>query len=118
MPRPRLALASTLEVATCCDGESDQNHLKDGREPCGETCPVQVDQGGAVVGLVEGYVGGGISDFGVENDLSIVLGVNGGGLSNVPDGFAVLSDVLFNKLLLMDFINETLSVADEKGRHC
>ena len=42
--------------------------------------------------------------------------MNGGGLSNGPDGFAVLSDVLFNKLLLMDFINETLSVADEKGR--
>ena len=69
--------------------------------------------------MVEGYVGGGIGDFGVENDLSVVLGVNGGGLGNIPDGFAVLPNVLlFNKLLLVNLVDDALSVAEEMGRHC
>ena len=66
--------------------------------------------------MVEGYVGGGIGDLGVENDLSVVLGVNGGGLSNTPDWFAVFSNVFFDLLLLMVLVNDTLSIADEKGQ--
>ena len=50
---------------------------------------MQVDQGKAIIRLVEGNVVRGISDLYVEDDLSVVLGVDGGGFCDTTDGLAI-----------------------------
>ena len=53
VPRSGLVLTTSFKVAAAGDDESDQNHHKDGRESCAETCPVQVDEREPVIGLVK-----------------------------------------------------------------
>ena len=67
--------------------------------------------------MVERYVGGGIGDFSVEDVFSVLLGVDSGTLSNAPGRVAVLAKLLLNKHLLMVVVDNTLSIADEKGCH-
>ena len=60
----------------------------------------------------------GISDLCVEDDLSVVLGVDGGGFCDTTDGLAMFFDVLLDELLFMDLIDEVLAIAAQKGCHC
>ena len=61
---------------------------------------MQVDQGKAIIRLVEGNVVRGISDLCVEDDLSVVLGVDGGGFCDTTDGLAMFFDVLLDEFFL------------------
>ena len=54
MARSGLALTMSLEIAAAGNDESDQNHCKDGGEPCAKISPVEVDERKPVIRLVEG----------------------------------------------------------------
>ena len=73
---------------------------------------MQVDQGKANIRLVEGNVVRGISDLYVEDDLSVVLGVDGGGFCDTTDGLAMFFDVLLDELLFMYLVDEVLAIAE------
>ena len=73
---------------------------------------MQVDQGKAIIRLVEGNVVREISDLCVEDDLSVVLGVDGGGFCNTTDGLAMFFDVLLDELLFMYLVDEVLAIAE------
>ena len=113
MPRSRMALTSTLEVATSGDGESDQNHGEDGRKSRGEARPIEIDEG-------ESIVGGGIVDFGIEDDFSAVLGVNGGTLGNTPGRVAVLAKVFLDVTFADSYLRANIEFRNKactRGRY-
>ena len=74
---------------------------------------MQVDEGKSIVGLVQRDIGGRIGDLGVEDDFSVVLGVDGGTLGNSPGGVAVLAKVFLNEHLFSVVVHNALSVADK-----
>ena len=60
----------------------------------------------------------GIGDLRVEGNFGVILGVDGGGFSDITDGLAMLLDVLLDKLLFMYLVDKVLAIAEQKGCHC
>ena len=48
-----LTLAPATEIAAACDEESRQHDGKDGRQPCAEGRPMNIDEAEPVIGLVQ-----------------------------------------------------------------
>ena len=79
---PRLPLPTPPEVAAPGDTETEDNHGQQGRDPCGDGCPMEIDEGNAVDGLVDGSF--------------IVVGLGGrvdGEVRVVPDDGGVLERI-------------------------
>ena len=53
-----------------------------------------------------------------ESVISVSLGVDGGGFSDITDGLAMFLDVLLDELLFMYLVDEVLAIAEQKGCHC
>ena len=75
-----------------------------------------INQREAIVGLVKGKLAGGVGDFVVDGDLSLVLSMDGRSLGSTG-GMSMLFEVLLDKLLFMDLVDDALSVAEEERSH-
>ena len=60
---------------------------------------------------------GGIGEFRVEGNFGVILGVDGGGFSDVTVGLAMFLDVLLDELLFVYLVDDTLTIAED-GCHC
>ena len=74
---------------------------------------MQIDEGKSMVGLVQRDIGGRIGDLGVEGDFCVVLGMDGGTLSDSPGGVAVLAKLFLDEHLFPVVVHKAFSVADK-----
>ena len=78
---------------------------------------MQVDEGYAIIGLVQRDIGRRVGDLGIEIDFGVVLGENGGTFGDRPGGVAVLTEVLLDEHLLPILVDDALTVSNEDGSH-
>ena len=74
-----------------------------------EAGPVEVDQGEAIVGLIQRHVTGFIRDIILNGELGVILDVDDRGFGCPLSWMSVLSKVLLNKLLVADLVDEVLT---------
>ena len=115
MPGTRLALTTAFEIAAGGDGEAHHDHGQDGGQSCGESCPVEINQGKAIVGLIQRDVCGRVGDLGLQTDLCVILGKDVGGLGSSGGDPPVL-EVLLDEHLFPILVDDALSVSNEE-RH-
>ena len=84
MPGPGLALATSPYITATCDECHRDDDGEDGRKAGAEASPVYVDIGKAMVGLVQGDIGGFVIDLVGDREVCFIMeherwGLRGGG---------------------------------------
>ena len=108
-------MTTAFAIAAGGDGEAHHDHGQDGGQSRGEACPMEIDQGKAIVGLIQRDVCGRVGDLGLQTDLCVILGKDGGGLGSSGGDPPVL-EVFFNEHLFPILVDDALSVSN-KERH-
>ena len=106
------------EITAPGDKEACQHDGENRGEARAEAGPVEVDQGEAVIGLIQRHFAGFIGDIIFKGELSVILDIDDGELGRMLSRVPVFCEVLLNQLLVFDVVDEVLSMIEEtKGRH-
>ena len=118
MTGPGLALAAAPEITASGNKEACQHDGENRGEPRAKAGPVEVDQGKAVVGLVQRHFAGLIRDVALKVELGVIPDIDGGELGCMPSRVPVLCEVFLHKQLVLEVVDDILSMGEEtKGCH-
>ena len=77
---------------------------------------MEVNQGETIIGLIQCDVRRRVGDLGLQTDLCVILGENVGGIGR-SGGDSSLLEVFLDHDLLVNLVDEALTVGDKKGSH-